>query len=88
MAHIDAPAHPRTPSNAIEGDQRGTSNTAGRTAYTPAEVAQMIGCTAKGVRLMVARGDIKGVKIGRRMVRIPAEELARLNILPEGGDLR
>ena len=57
-----------------------------RTLFSPDEVAAMIGCTANGVRSMISNGDIPGVKVGRRLVRVPAEALVRLGILPEGGD--
>lgn len=48
-----------------------------RLAYSPAELAEAIGCTRQHVHVLMTRGDIRFVKLGR-LTRIPASEAARL----------
>lgn len=46
-----------------------------RIAYTPAEVAEMIGVTTQTVYRMIGRGEILAVKVGSRNYRILARDL-------------
>jgi excisionase family DNA binding protein len=55
-----------------------------RYAYSPAEAAQLIGCTRKHIYSLMSRGDLASVLIGRCR-RIPRTELERLCGL-DGGD--
>ncbi len=37
-----------------------------RLAYSPAEVAEALGCTRTHVQNLIARGEIRSVKLGRK----------------------
>ncbi len=37
-----------------------------RLAYSPAEVAAALGCTRQHVQNLIARGELRSVKLGRR----------------------
>lgn len=52
----------------------GTVKSAQKMAYTPAEVAELIGVPEWTVRNAIRKGQIRVVKIGRRQV-IPADAL-------------
>jgi excisionase family DNA binding protein len=43
---------------------------------TPLEVAEVLGISSRGVRRLVARGDLAGVRVGDRHLRVEMEELA------------
>ncbi|HEY3530386.1 MAG TPA: helix-turn-helix domain-containing protein [Nocardioides sp.] len=52
------------------------------------EAAEFYGCSTKTIRRMVARGDLRAVRVGPRMLRIDAAELeARLRPIPTAGDV-
>jgi len=48
-----------------------------RLAYSPTEFAEAIGVTRQHVHNLIARGDLRSVKVGR-CTRIPASEATRL----------
>ena len=48
-----------------------------RVAYKPREVAAMCGLSRSFVYQLIARGDLRAVRIGRAVV-IPAREIERL----------
>ena len=37
-----------------------------RLAYSPAELAQRVGCTRQHIQNLIARGELPSVKLGRR----------------------
>lgn len=49
----------------------------GRAAYGQSETAAMIGVTRQTVAAMIAAGDLRAVRVGRRVL-IPAAEIVRL----------
>ena len=55
-----------------------------RLAYSPTELAQALGCTRQHVQNLIARGEIRSVKLGRKRLipRAVVEEL-----LQGGGDV-
>lgn len=48
-----------------------------RLAYSAAEVAPMLGCTRQHINNMIARGELRSVKLGRRRL-IPASAIDAL----------
>jgi excisionase family DNA binding protein len=48
-----------------------------RLAYSPAELADALGCTRVHVQNLIARGELRSVKLGRRRL-IPATVVAEL----------
>lgn len=48
-----------------------------RLAYSPAELAVALGVTRQTVHNLIARGDLRAVKVGR-CTRIPASEAFRM----------
>ena len=48
-----------------------------RLAYSPTEFAEAIGVTRQHVHNLIARGELRAVKVGR-CTRIPASEVSRL----------
>jgi excisionase family DNA binding protein len=50
-------------------------NTDTRIAYSPNEVANMLGVTTQTVYRMISRGEILAVKVGTRNYRILARDL-------------
>ena len=48
-----------------------------RLAYTPAEVAELLGCTRQHVHALIARGQLRSAKIGASR-RITTSALAEL----------
>ena len=48
-----------------------------RAAYTPAEVAIMLGCSKGAVLKAIQRGDLPALRFGR-VIRIPAEKLSQV----------
>ena len=58
---------------------------------TVAEVARRLGLREGTVRLWISRGKLAHVRLGRRAVRIPVEEVERLireNTIPSRDDRR
>lgn len=54
-----------------------TANTPPRAFYTPREVSQLTGVTARHVLNLTQRGDLASIKFGKRVL-IPVEEIDRL----------
>jgi excisionase family DNA binding protein len=52
------------------------STTPDRLAYSPAELARLLGCTRQHVQNMIARGELPSVKFGRKRL-IPAAVVAQ-----------
>lgn len=50
-----------------------------RLAYSPGEVAKLLGCTRQHIHNMIARGDLPSVKLGRKRL-IPASALTALGL--------
>lgn len=48
-----------------------------RLAYTPTELAPLIGCSRAHVHNMINRGELRSVKLGRKRL-IPADVVAEL----------
>ncbi|BDD83623.1 hypothetical protein TPB0596_33860 [Tsukamurella pulmonis] len=42
------------------------------------QVAEALGVSESTVRRLIAEGDLKAVRVGKRLLRIPASELDRL----------
>lgn len=51
--------------------------TVARIAYSPAEVAEMLGITTETVYRMIRRGEIKARKVGSRNYRILNEDISQ-----------
>ena len=49
-----------------------------RRPYTPDEVATLWGCSARHVRNLIARGELRAFRIGSRLFRIPADALEEI----------
>lgn len=49
-----------------------------RLGYRPQELADLTGFTVRGVRDLIAKGEIRAVKVGKRALMIPASEVARI----------
>ena len=62
-----------------------------RLAITPRELARMLGVSANHVYNLIASGQVKVTRLGRRLL-VPRYELERLGLLPKenpampGGD--
>lgn len=82
-SNVVAAAPPRSGSGAGEREQsdrpRGEDLLKGRLALPVREVARLLGVSPAAVRLMIARGDLPGRKIGggleRRTYVVPTEAL-------------
>ncbi|MBX3504485.1 MAG: excisionase family DNA-binding protein [Parvibaculum sp.] len=46
--------------------------------FTPETLAARWGCTSKTIRRMIRRGEIRSFTVGARLVRIPADEVERV----------
>jgi excisionase family DNA binding protein len=53
-----------------------------RLAYSPAEFAEAVGCTRQHVQNLIARGELRSVKLGRKRL-IPRHVV---DALLDGGD--
>lgn len=54
-----------------------SSSSVDRLAYSPTEVAEAFGCTRQHIHNMLARGELKSIKLGRKRL-IPAEVVEQL----------
>lgn len=48
-----------------------------RLAYSPAETANQLGCTRQHVQNLIARGELRSIKLGRKRL-IPASVIEDL----------
>lgn len=48
-----------------------------RLAYSPAELAKAVGCTRQHIQNLIARGELRSIKLGNRRL-IPASVVAEL----------
>lgn len=53
------------------------STTAGRLAFSPAETAALLGCTRQHIQSLIAKGELRSFKLGRKRL-IPAAVLEEL----------
>lgn len=49
-----------------------------RAAFSPAELAVLLGVSRPVVYRWIAQGQLRTVRLGKRLQRIPAEEVSRL----------
>lgn len=63
--------------------KRTTQHATTRRWLTQAEAAQYLGVTDRTIRNLIARGEIRGYRLGSRTIRIDAHELdATLRLIP------
>lgn len=49
--------------------------------YTPRTLAERWGCSEQHIRQMTTRGDLRSFRVGKKLIRIAAPEVARIEAL-------